>query len=408
MGDALSLDGTAFAQCPLVRAQDTTFGGTVSGSANVVSRNDGIGGPFDLTGPVGLNRRPGWLPWPMSHAVLDVHPLGFPWRTFDPFLFCVHHLDAYPRGNGRLGPLAPLDGRDLGQDFEGKDGWSMYHGRSVPGFPQHPHRGFETVTIVRQGLVDHSDSLGAAARYGGGDVQWLTAGGGVVHAEMFPLVHREQTNPLDLFQIWLNLPRADKLAAPHFSMLWSHTLPRLPVGVGVEVTLIAGALGEVAPPKPPPSSWASRPESDLAIWTLRLGAEARWRLPPARAGTTRALYVFAGAGVSVDGRALAVGEVARLEGSATPELVNGALAGEALLLQGRPLGEPVVAHGPFVMSSTAELQQAFDDYRRTGFGGWPWPDDAPTHGETPGRFARHVDGRVERPSTPAEPEASAR
>ena len=119
-----------------------------------------------------------------------------PWETVDPFLFCVHHDDAYPRGNAQLGPSASLAGRAIGQDFSRKDGWSMYHGAAVPGFPAHPHRGFETVTVVRQGLVDHADSLGAAARYGDGDVQWLTAGRGIVHAEMFPLLSAERPNPL--------------------------------------------------------------------------------------------------------------------------------------------------------------------------------------------------------------------
>jgi len=113
--------------------------------------------------------------------------LGFQWPTLDPFLFCVHHDDAYPAGNDKLGPAASLDGRELGMDFQPKDGWRMYHGEVVPGFPQHPHRGFETVTIVRQGLIDHSDSLGATARFGRGDVQWLTAGKGISHCEMFPL-----------------------------------------------------------------------------------------------------------------------------------------------------------------------------------------------------------------------------
>jgi redox-sensitive bicupin YhaK (pirin superfamily) len=157
----------------------------------------------------------------LADPVLSVTPLGFPWATADPFLFCVHHDDAYPPGNEQMGPAAPLAGRDIGQDFAGKDGWRMYHGDTVPGFPSHPHRGFETVTIVRRGLIDHSDSLGAAARFGSGDVQWLTAGRGIVHAEMFPLLDRSGPNPLELFQIWLNLPAKSKMAEPHFTMLWS-------------------------------------------------------------------------------------------------------------------------------------------------------------------------------------------
>ena len=156
-------------------------------------------------------------------AILDVRPLGFPWETFDPFLFCVHHDDAYPAGNEELGPNVSLAGRQLGSDFTIKDGFRMYHGEAVPGFPQHPHRGFETVTLVRRGLIDHSDSLGAAARFGGGDVQWMTAGKGIVHAEMFPLLEREAANPVELFQIWLNLPREDKLVEPHFKICLLYT-----------------------------------------------------------------------------------------------------------------------------------------------------------------------------------------
>src|SRR6185437_12939773 len=179
-------------------------------------------------------------------VVTKVQPLRFPWQTPDPFLFCVHHDDAFPAGNERLGPAASLAGRDIGQDFAGKDGWRMYHGTVVPGFPQHPHRGFETVTIVRRGLIDHSDSLGAAARFGAGDVQWLTAGAGIVHAEMFPLLDTKAPNPVELFQIWLNLPREDKMAEPHFAMLWADRIPLHratdAARKGAEVSVVAGEL----------------------------------------------------------------------------------------------------------------------------------------------------------------------
>ena len=96
----------------------------------------------------------------MADSVLETAPLGAQWPMIDPFLFCAHHDDAYPPGNEVAGPAVPLEGRELGMDFEGIDGWRMYHGREVPGFPNHPHRGFETVTYVRKGLIDHSDSLG--------------------------------------------------------------------------------------------------------------------------------------------------------------------------------------------------------------------------------------------------------
>ena len=190
-----------------------------------------------------------------ASPVLHTFVLGSPpWETIDPFLFCVHHVDHYPAGNDRFGPATPLTGRDLGMDFSGRDGWSMYHGRVVPGFPRHPHRGFETVTVTRRGFIDHADSLGAAARYGEGDVQWMTAGAGIVHAEMFPLIDRERPNPAELFQIWLNLPRVDKFVDPYFTMLWNTDIPRVvakdDAGRATEVTVIAGSIGDVAPPSP--------------------------------------------------------------------------------------------------------------------------------------------------------------
>ena len=107
----------------------------------------------------------------VKDAIKKIKPMGFQWETQDPFLFCVHHEDKFPKGNELMGPDASyLKGRFLGDDFIVKDGFRMYHGKTVPGFPGHPHRGFETITVVREGLVDHADSMGAAGRYGNGDV----------------------------------------------------------------------------------------------------------------------------------------------------------------------------------------------------------------------------------------------
>src|SRR5699024_11113081 len=137
-------------------------------------------------------------------------------------------------------------------------------GEQVPGFPSHPHRGFETVTLVLRGTVDHADSLGAAARYGAGDVQWLTAGRGLQHSEMFPLLAEDADNPLELLQIWLNLPARNKLVDPYFSIFWREQLPLLQqqdaAGRAVEVQLVAGGLEELRALAPPPASWAADPE----------------------------------------------------------------------------------------------------------------------------------------------------
>ncbi len=334
-------------------------------------------------------------PMPTRDPILELFPLGVPWKTVDPFIFCVHHYDAYPAGNERLGPAVSLKGRRIGEDFEGLDGWRMYHGDVVPGFPQHPHRGFETVTVSRRGLIDHSDSLGATARYGGGDVQWMTAGKGIVHSEMFPLLQRDRGNPLELFQIWLNLPRTDKLVDPYFSMFWNKTVPRFET-TEVEVTVVAGKLGSARPPNPPPHSWAARADSDVAIWSIRLAPLGRWTLPPGGASSNRTLYFFRGSALTVAGKAISPNQGVAVRPDGGVELVAGKDGAELLLLQGRPIGEPVVAYGPFVMNPREEIQQAYADYERTAFGGWPWPSHGHVHARDAGRHARHADGRIER------------
>ena len=334
-------------------------------------------------------------------AVIETAPLGFPWQTVDPFLFCVHHDDAYPAGNEQFGPQASLAGRTLGNDFTLKDGFRMYHGQVVPGFPQHPHRGFETVTLARRGYIDHSDSLGAAARFGRGDAQWLTAGGGIVHSEMFPLLDREAPNPVELFQIWLNLPGEDKLVKPHFAMLWAGEIPRHvfrdSAGRAVEVTTVAGEREGKKPPPPPPKSWASRADTDVAIWTLKLEPGASWTLPPARhPEAIRTLYFFVGPSLKIDDRELTTHSAAVVRSDVALKLEAGADTCEVLMLQGVPIGEPVAQHGPFVMNTREQIQQAFLDYQRTRFGGWPWPADDPVHGRDAARFAKHIDGHVEK------------
>ncbi|MBI5279008.1 MAG: pirin family protein [Burkholderiales bacterium] len=336
--------------------------------------------------------------------ILHVRPLGFPWETQDPFLFCAYHDDAYPRGKADMTPAASLAGRDIGQDFSRKDGWSMYHGEAVPGFPAHPHRGFETVTLVRKGLIDHSDSLGATARFGHGDVQWVTAGKGIVHSEMFPLLKQDQDNPLELFQIWLNLPARNKMAEPHFTMLWSREIPRVAerddAGRTTEVAVVAGRYRDAQPPAPPPDSWAAQPGSDVAIWTIRMEPGARWTLPAASGSDTRrTLYFFEGAAAEVAGQRVLAPSAIGLSADAAVDLVAGDDVTEFLLLQGRPIAEPVAQYGPFVMNTQAEIMQAMQDYRRTQFGGWPFADAAPVHGREPKRFAKHPNGRVEEPTS---------
>ncbi len=336
-------------------------------------------------------------------AIKMVRALGFPWATQDPFIFCAYHNDRYPKGNNELGPDASLGGRAIGQDFDPSKEWRMYHGQTVPGFPHHPHSGFETVTIGMKGLIDHADSLGAAGRFGNGDVQWMTAGKGVQHSEMFPLLNAEGENPLELFQIWLNLPARSKKVAPHFKMLWAETIPEYKhtddAGKATVAKIIAGQIGDSKAPAPAPDSWAAEEENEVAIWTIRMEAGAKWALPPTVAGLNRSLYFYQGQQASIDGQQFPASKIIDLYSEREALLHNtGGEPAYFLFLQGRPMNEPVVQHGPFVANDREGIIQIMQEYQATEFGGWPWPRPDQVHDKNKGRFARHVDGRVEEKS----------
>jgi redox-sensitive bicupin YhaK (pirin superfamily) len=337
----------------------------------------------------------------MPKLIQKIRPLGFQWETLDPFLFCVHHEDYFPKGNAQLGPDPKhFEGRHMGQDFIVKDGFRMYHGSTVPGFPGHPHRGFETITVVRTGLVDHADSMGAAGRYGNGDVQWMTAGKGVQHAEMFPLLNQDKENPLELFQIWLNLPKRSKMVEPHFKMLWAETVPKFSVvanGQTANIEVLVGQLGTHKAAVTPPNSWAADTNNHVAIYNIQLEPGASFELPASAVGVNRSIYYYEGNGLKLGNQEIAHYHAADVDASQTCLLVNGSEASKVLVLQGRPINEPVVQHGPFVMNSKEEIYQAFQDYQQTQFGGWPWSRYDQVHDSKLGRFAKHADGRVEEP-----------
>jgi hypothetical protein len=336
-----------------------------------------------------------------NKLITNIKPLGFTWQTNDPFLFCVHHLDNYPQGNDELGPNASLEGRSIGQDFTTKDGWRMYHGETIPGFPAHPHRGFETVTVVLDGFVDHSDSHGAAGRYGNGDVQWMTAGAGLQHAEMFPLLKKDEPNRLELFQIWLNLPAANKFVKPHYKMLWNEDIPVHTVedenGKKTEIRIIAGSYENAKAPAPAPDSWAAKPENKVGIWLIKIEAWGTFTLPADLPEMTRSLYFYRGAKISIEGIDIDPYNSIELMADQPAIIENGEDDAYLLLLQGMPIGEPVVQHGPFVMNTSEEIHRAFADYRNTQFGGWPWERYDNVHDRNIGRFAKYDDGKEEMP-----------
>lgn len=326
--------------------------------------------------------------------------MNFPWEAQDPFLFCAYHRDEYPAGNDQMGPdPVHLNGRNIGQDFTVKDGWRMYHGSAIPGFPYHPHRGFETITINKEGIVDHSDSLGAAGRFGKGDVQWMTAGKGVQHSEMFPLLNKDKENPLEIFQVWLNLPKASKFVEPHFKMLWSDVVPVVMEkdddNKGTVIDVIAGSYKDTQAPAPTPNSWAANPENLVNVLTVKMEAGAQWTFPAAGGEANRVLYFYKGSEITVEGESVDQNHLIQLNSLKDITIVNSDHDAYFLMLQGKPINEPVAQYGPFVMNTEEEIRQAFEDYQKTAFGGWPWPLQEQVHDRDKGRFALHADGREE-------------
>ncbi|GAB6108232.1 pirin family protein [Fusibacter bizertensis] len=337
----------------------------------------------------------------MSHRILRMQRIDFQWEMENPFLFCAHHKDAYPKGNENQEPTVSLTGRQLGEDFAIKDGFRMYHGTKIPGFPMHPHRGFETITIVKEGFVDHFDSNGASGRYGNGDVQWLTTGSGCQHAEMFPLVSSTEENPLELFQIWLNLPSKDKFTKPDYKMLWAEDIPEIVVGpeygANSKVKIIAGNFNGQVALSPCEASYAANPKGHVGIFLIEMTPYAELKLNAFSKTLNRNLYFYRSEGkIAIGSNSIPSSTRVKLDGNSDISIVNGASTSFMILLEGEPINEPVVSYGPFVMNTEQEIRQAFSDYQHTHFGEWPWNRTDPINAKDSGRYAKYIDGRVEK------------
>jgi quercetin 2,3-dioxygenase len=238
--------------------------------------------------------------------------------------------------------------------------------RSRRGVGEHPHRGFETVTIVYQGEVEHRDSTGAGGRIGPGDVQWMTAGAGILHEEFHSQQFARSGGRLHMVQLWVNLPARHKMTSPTYQTLLAGDIPaiELPEGAG-SLRVIAGEYGGRRGP--------AHTFTPMDVWDLRLvsGRELRLAFP---AGRTVALVVLGGTvrlqdGDERAGSTAAEAQLVQFDRQAG-EIVLRAQQGDAsaLLLSGEPLDEPIVGYGPFVMNSRSEILQAVEDFNAGRFG----------------------------------------
>lgn len=268
--------------------------------------------------------------------------------------FPVRSLFSYADHGQALSPFLLLD-------HAGPQHFQPTQGRR--GVGTHPHRGFETVTIVYEGEVAHRDSTGAGGTIGPGDVQWMTAASGILHEEFHSEAFARTGGPLEMVQLWVNLPARDKLSAPGYQTLRNADIPRvaLPDGAG-SVRVIAGDFAAAHGP--------ARTFTPIDVWDVRLNAGASTELQ-AQPGHTLALVVLHGT-VMVNGQEVVrAGQLVHLDRAADSVHLEANNEVTLLWLSGAPIDEPVVGHGPFVMNTAAEIEQALDDLRSGRFGRMP-------------------------------------
>ena len=228
------------------------------------------------------------------------------------------------------------------------------------GVGEHPHRGFETVTIVYDGEVEHRDSSGGGGVIGPGDVQWMTAAGGLVHEEYHGAGYAKRGGPFEMVQLWVNLPAKHKMTTPGYQGITSAQIPRVELRDSAgSVRVIAGNYEGTKGP--------ARTFTPVNVWDVRVnkGKRATFNVP---AGYTTALLVLRGGVRLADGGSVGEAELAMLERSGETFTVEASENTTLLLLNGQPLNEPVVGHGPFVMNTRAEIQQAIIDYQNGKMG----------------------------------------
>jgi quercetin 2,3-dioxygenase len=284
----------------------------------------------------------GVVPSPKGHWVGD----GFPVRS----------LFTYDKLGQHLSPFLMLD----------YAGPAEFAPASQPrGVGEHPHRGFETVTIVYDGEVAHRDSAGGGGNIGPGDVQWMTAASGILHDEFHSPAFTRRGGTLEMAQLWVNLPAKDKMSPPRYQTLLCADIPDVSLpGAAGRLRVIAGSYEQNRGP--------ALTFTALNVWDVRMNAEhsASLRVPQ---GHTTAIAVFKGT-ITVNGSP-PVGHAELLVLDRDGEEVQiEAGPGEAavfLVLTGEPIAEPIVGYGPFVMNSHAEIETAMDDFRRGKFGTMP-------------------------------------
>jgi quercetin 2,3-dioxygenase len=271
--------------------------------------------------------------------------------------FPVRSLFSYDNLGGQLSPFLLLD----------YAGPAQFAAATAPrGVGQHPHRGFETVTIVYEGEVQHRDSSGAGGVIGPGDVQWMTAGAGILHEEFHSHDFTRNGGTLEMVQLWVNLPARDKMVAPGYQAILDRDIPSVNLADGAgRVRIIAGRFQDQTGP--------AHTFSPLDVWDVRLNAGRRAVFDVAH-GRTIAVVVLRGAVRLDDGQVVRDARMAVLDSAGEDFSLEADSDSTLLVLSGEPLGEPIVGYGPFVMNTRKQIDEAIDDFNNGRFGRPPRQD----------------------------------
>lgn len=264
---------------------------------------------------------------------------GFPVRS----LFSYH---------GDTAAISPF----LLFDYAGP--WNFEPGTGRPrGVGEHPHRGFETVSIVYDGEVSHRDSTGGGGSIGPGEVQWMTAGSGVLHEEFHSPGYSKTGGPFRMVQLWVNLPAKDKMSPAKYQAITRDAIPEVSFDGG-RARIIAGAFDGTTGP--------ASTFTPINLWDVRLAADANVTLP-LPAGHTTMIAVLSGH-VTIGGQGVGQAEIARLSRDGVGAAITADGDAMLLVMTGEPIDEPVFGHGPFVMNTEAEIRQAIADFNAGKFG----------------------------------------
>jgi len=335
--------------------------------------------------------------------VLREQVASYNWDCEDPFFLVTHHFDDYPPGNAQQAPPLPeIRRRTLGNDYDKRLGYRMYKGKVSPGFPLHTHWGYETITFVSEGYIDHFDSEGNCGRFGFGDVQWITASSRYRHDEMYPLAFTDRDNHQMVTQIFLNLPIEDKNKENEVNTVWEENVPKAK-GEGWTATVIAGSFKGVGGISPNRLSWA-KPEHHVNIVRIAMEPGAEIVIEPS-ASKTRNLYIT-DVPASVFGKEYHFDTRLKIRPDAEVPVKMGNKTSEVWLLEGYPIGEKQASFGPVILDSQEHVRKAMREISSTEEKEWTWKYVNQKQPLGTGRFFRDGSGREKFPAgkAPSEPD----